>query len=278
MPRCLLVLHAARGRCRAGPASTSHSTSQLAWPQHYIPQHAELARCSPAGTPAGKVLSVSHRPVGTHTHTHTLQVYNIDQWPEMQHKRTLRENARRQYHKERAAARAQRAGRCSCGKGCLGCLGCGGGGSGNDGPGLPVRQSMNGGEEGGEAGGSEAALAGEGSSQAALAAGLSQRGAAVTAGTARRRHWAVAGLGCCGGRHTPADAAGSEDEDAAPGSAPVSQRRLERQSSVRFSPAYYSYLAWKVDRIAFLLLLLIYCLAIILIFVLQHGPVSVPGY
>ncbi|PRW32538.1 ligand-gated ion channel [Chlorella sorokiniana] len=208
----------------------------------------------------------------------SIVVYNIDQWPEMQHKRTLRENARRQYHKERAAAKAQRAERRGGGKGCWGCFG-GGGSSG--GLGLPVRRPAGAGEEGAEAGGADAALPGEGSSKAALAAASNgQPAAASAAGAARRRHpWGVAGLGCCGGPHAPADAcASSGEEEEAAGEGTLSQRRLQRQSSVRFSAAYYSYLAWKVDRIAFVLLLLAYCLAIILIFVLQHGPVQLEGY
>ncbi len=200
------------------------------------------------------------------------QVYNIDQWPDMQHKRTLRENARQQYHKERAAAKAQRAERRGGGKAsCFGCFGSSGGGG--SGLGLPVRRPVADGEAGGEAEANDAALPGDGSGKAAnRAASNGQPGAA---GAARRRHRWGAAWGCCGAQHAPGS--GSEEDEGA-GEVSLSQRRLERQSSVRFSPAYYSYLAWKVDRIAFLLLLVAYCLAIILIFVLQHGPVQLEGY
>ena len=199
----------------------------------------------------------------------------------MQHKRTLRENARRQYHKERAAAKAQRAQQRTAGQGCWGCFGGGKGSGGSSGQGLPVRQPAVQGAEAAETGADEAVLPAGGSGKAVLAAAANgQPGAERAAGTARRRHhWAAAGMGCCGGQHAAADACHSSgEEDEAAGEGNLSGRRLQRQSSVRFSAAYYSYLAWKVDRIAFLLLLLVYCLAIILIFVLQHGPVQLEGY
>ena len=204
-----------------------------------------------------------------------MQVYNIDQWPDMQHKRAMRENAWQQYHKERAAAKAQRAERRGGGKGsCFGCFGSGGG------LGLPVQRPMTDGEAGGEAQAiEEAALPGDGSGKAGLAA--ASNGQLGAAGAAQRRHrWGAAGWGCCGGQqHAPGQASGSgSEEDEGAGEVSLSQRRLERQSSVRFSPAYHSYLAWKVDRIAFVVLLVAYCLAIILIFVLQHGPVQLEGY
>ena len=191
---------------------------------------------------AGRVRAKPRTPAAPLPPPTTAQVFRIDQHEELAQKSELRENARREFEKERAARKAAR----------------NGGGAAAAAaaaePGLPVRRPA------AELVGDERAGGGSANGDAPGSDGpkpAPEPAAAAAAGTPRRGapwRWC---FGSCGG-----SGGGSGGGHAGAGMATRRSMRVLRRSEARLThPAYYHYLAYRVDKWAFLALLLLYVLA-----------------